>query len=122
MLSHRIGQRSAHITCTRYGYRKLMKFWHFFSAFIHHPPPPIARCPLAADVLCPLLAAAGAQNDTIPVAYNDQRFDTVGNYIDVVYDYRYSFRWIAILIEVAFIILLRLIVAFATKYLNFQKR
>jgi CDR ABC transporter len=62
------------------------------------------------------------QDDMIPVTYNEAGEDTISNFIDETYGYEHGFRWGAVGINCAIVILLRFIVALATKYLHFQKR
>jgi ABC-type multidrug transport system permease subunit len=62
------------------------------------------------------------QNQAIAVPYTDTGLDTVSHFIDTEYGYKHGFRWAAVGINVAFIILLRFVVALATKFLHFQKR
>ena len=47
---------------------------------------------------------------------------SIAEYMEDVYGFKYSFRWWAVLISFGFVIVLRFIVAIATKYLHFQKR
>jgi CDR ABC transporter len=61
-----------------------------------------------------------AQDDIILL--NDGRETTIKDYIKDAFDYDYDFRWAAIGICILHIVVLRLIVALATKYLQFQKR
>ena len=52
----------------------------------------------------------------------DQVTDTIANYIDTTFGYQYSFRWPALVISLLYIMLLRIIIVMATKFLHFDKR
>jgi hypothetical protein len=50
------------------------------------------------------------------------RTGTIKEYLEDVYDFDYDLRWWAMGMLVLFVLVLRFIVALATKYVHFQKR
>jgi hypothetical protein len=51
-----------------------------------------------------------------------QQSGTIQYYIDEQFEYKKAWKWPAFAISLAFVIVLRFVVALATKYLHFQKR
>ena len=68
------------------------------------------------------LALAVQTNDITYIQDSNFVTNPVNQYLVDQFEYHYSMRWPAFVISLAFAIMLRLVVAIATKYLHFQKR
>ena len=63
------------------------------------------------------------QQNIITYASGSENIDrSIQFYIDDQFEYKRGWRWAAVAISFAFVIVLRFVVAIATKYLHFQKR
>ena len=70
-----------------------------------------------------MTARAHVQEQTIEWLDGSRLVTTsISTYVEETFGYKYSMRWPALVISLAFILLLRSIVMVATKYINFSKR